>query len=481
MSEPKERHYDIKRLNKWFALSSGLFLVVFVGIFAEDYAREWKQYQRTFRKMEAARTQQSYEEEQKKLEAQERYQELQFSIQEADAELQGHVEGLQASEAKLRELRTENYRRNQLYQFSKAELEALKYRVEVVLHQRPDQVGTLEAELEALQQRTRELKLEAETSDASVAQREKAVAAFTDKRDRLEKGRKALTRERDLLQRQLRKIAPEHMTVWNKMADSVRDLPVLDALAPSLKVDQFVVKGITEDVVFARVPRVDRCTSCHTGVLKPGYEDAPQPYRTHPNLDLFLSSKSPHPVEEFGCTSCHGGRGRGTDFVSAVHMPSSPEQQKAWEKDYHWHKLHHWETPMYPLKHVEAGCFQCHAHQATIKGAEQLNLGLHLIEKSGCYGCHQIDKYNGRSKAGPNLTHLAAKVTKPWAYRWLTDPRSFRPDTWMPSFFHQTNTDDTASVTRAEQEIHALVAALFEQAQEFPIDKPPLAGDPKKG
>ena len=481
MSEPKERHYNIKSLNKWFAFSSGLFLIVFIGIFAEDYAREWKRYQRTFRKMESARVLKSYEEEKTRLDQQERFQEVQASIQEAVDEFKGREKEIQAAERQLRELQTENYRKNQLYQFSKAELDSLTYRLEVAQVQGSDGSRTLDEEQEELKARTRELKLDAESSDESVALQEQAVAVFTEKRDGLEKRRKALARERDLLQRQLSKISPEYMTVWNRMADGVRDLPVLDALAPSLKVDQFVVKGITEDVVFARVPKVDRCTSCHTGILKPGYEDAPQPYRTHPRLDFYLSSKSPHPVEEFGCTSCHNGRGRGTDFVSAVHMPSSPEQQEEWEKKYHWHKLHHWEKPMLPLKHIQAGCFQCHGREASIKGADQLNLGLQLIEKSGCYGCHQIEKYKDRSKPGPNLTHLSAKVTKDWAYRWISDPHSFRPDTWMPSFFRQSNTKDAESVSRAQQEIHAIVAALFGDDQAFPIEQVPLKGDPKSG
>jgi len=32
-------------------------------------------------------------------------------------------------------------------------------------------------------------------------------------------------------------------------------------------------------------------------------------YGAHPNLDLYLSSMSPHPMDVVGCTSCHEGRG----------------------------------------------------------------------------------------------------------------------------------------------------------------------------
>src|SRR5690606_24091674 len=31
------------------------------------------------------------------------------------------------------------------------------------------------------------------------------------------------------------------------------------------------------------------------------------PFSTHPRLDLFLSSTSPHPIATFGCSTCHEG------------------------------------------------------------------------------------------------------------------------------------------------------------------------------
>ena len=70
----------------------------------------------------------------------------------------------------------------------------------------------------------------------------------------------------------------------------------------------------------------------------PDYKDASAIHQSIPNLDLFVSSSSPHPFEQYGCTSCHSGRGRGTGFVSSVHMPGSPEQKKEWEDKYDWKK-----------------------------------------------------------------------------------------------------------------------------------------------
>ena len=54
--------------------------------------------------------------------------------------------------------------------------------------------------------------------------------------------------------------------------------------------------------------RADRCITCHQGVNWKGFETAEQPYRTHPREPLTA-----HPIEKFGCTSCHGGQGWAVD------------------------------------------------------------------------------------------------------------------------------------------------------------------------
>ena len=47
-----ERYWNIKKLNKWFAISSILFLLSYVWIFYHDNDDEFKRYQREFRKLE---------------------------------------------------------------------------------------------------------------------------------------------------------------------------------------------------------------------------------------------------------------------------------------------------------------------------------------------------------------------------------------------------------------------------------------------
>ncbi|MBI4309133.1 MAG: c-type cytochrome, partial [Candidatus Omnitrophica bacterium] len=183
---------------------------------------------------------------------------------------------------------------------------------------------------------------------------------------------------------------------------------------------------------------------------------------------------------QFACTTCHMGRGRATDFISAAHTPRDEEQKKEWAKKYHWHELEHWEHPMLPAPFAQAACFKCHQDQGA-KGAEKLNLGLALVERAGCYGCHTIAKYKDWPKTGPSLEFLGSKTTKEWAYHWIENPKAIRPDTWMPSYFNQSNNSDQESIGRGRQEINAMVHFLFANSKAFTPEALALTGDMNKG
>ena len=49
MFKNDERYWDINLLNKWFAISSVVFLVVMVWVFIDDNDDEFKEYQKQFR------------------------------------------------------------------------------------------------------------------------------------------------------------------------------------------------------------------------------------------------------------------------------------------------------------------------------------------------------------------------------------------------------------------------------------------------
>ena len=288
--------------------------------------------------------------------------------------------------------------------------------------------------------------------------------------------------EKQLLERQLSKLDPEAMSFANKIANIVRDVPVIDFIDPYYEVKQVVVNDLEDDLVYMGMPKVDRCITCHVGIDKKGYEDAPQPYTTHPRLEEFVGGSSPHPSAEYGCTSCHAGRGRGTDFTSAGHMPQNEEQAKDWKEKYDWEALHYWGNKMLPTQYSEAGCFKCHSDNMPIKGADKLSLGMSTFEKAGCYTCHSMDRWGEEyPKAGPSLYKVASKTNKDWTYRWIMEPRAFRHNTWMPHFFKKGNNSSPEDLIRTEQETLAMTEYLFAKSTDYNMQKNSLSGDPANG
>lgn len=56
----------------------------------------------------------------------------------------------------------------------------------------------------------------------------------------------------------------------------------------------------------------------------------PEPFNSHPRLDLFVGSMSPHKLGDFGCTICHEGQGSATGFKWASHTPNTPDEAEDW-------------------------------------------------------------------------------------------------------------------------------------------------------
>ena len=138
----------------------------------------------------------------------------------------------------------------------------------------------------------------------------------------------------------------------------------------------------------------------------------PQPFTSHPRLDLFVGSLSPHSKSRMACTVCHEGQGSATSFKWASHAPNTIEQEEEWAKDHDWFHNHHWILPMYPKRLAEAACLKCHHDVASLEPsrrfpeppAPKVVEGWHLIGEYGCYGCHEIHGFDGPDRrVGPDL------------------------------------------------------------------------------
>jgi len=433
-----ESHYNLDKLHFLFAIVAIILLIAIGSLFAKDYDRQWKDYQAQFRTLEIEKTRMKQDAESNALESDSEYQSLLEELKHTNASYNDKCAYLDAVKNEIRVLKSENSIVSQSYKLNKTASDVAKYNYEEAIGHHEKNTKELESTYLRLKKKTQQSKRTLEDSDQNIDNKTKLIDACSDELNALLKKRKQAKGKVEILNRKLERIDPGNMTFVNQIANIIRDLPIIDLSNPNYKIEQIVLKDITDDVIFTQIPRVDRCVTCHLGIASPDYKEAPQPFTTHPNLDLYLNNDSPHPIEEFGCTICHGGRGRGTSFTNTVHTPRSEDQKHEWEEKYGWKEFHHWEEPMHPMQYVESGCFKCHSGQASITGAEKLNLGLNLIERAGCYSCHLIKKYKDWPKTGPDLTQLTAKIDKDWAYSWINNPHAFRHNTWMPAYFNQS-------------------------------------------
>lgn len=191
-----------------------------------------------------------------------------------------------------------------------------------------------------------------------------------------------------------------------------------------------------QQVWVEKLGRADRCTTCHLGVSWKGLENAPQPFRTH-SAEILAK----HPIEKYGCTSCHGGQGQALDLESA-----------------HATRIEFWEEPVlgadlaetYLVRDREAmmqiNCNECHRYDRETKGADYINHAKQLVHDKGCRACHSI---NGRGgTVGPNLTYIGdqspeqydysringVKTAFAWHLAHFKDPKAAVPSTVMPNF-----------------------------------------------
>ena len=480
VSDQQERYYNIFKLNKWFAISSILFTAFWILTFADDYNRPWKKYQIEFRKMEIEKVRNEISTKQEALEGNEDYQLLLAQLDLKQDEFNKQQDRVDGINEELESIRGAVYSSNQNYQFSKADFDAVKYQLEDARFKKQN-TEKLEKQLKQLDIKTKKAFLISESYQLQVDSLESIIRDLNASIKKTNDELFVLTKDRDLLERQLSKLDPEAMSLSNKVANIVRDLPVIDFIDPYYEVKQVVVNDLKEDLIYMGMPKVDRCMTCHVGIDKAGYEDAPQPYTTHPRLDEFAGGSSPHPMSEYGCTSCHGGRGRGTDFISSGHMPRDEKQKKEWKKKYNWDYLHYWENKMLPVQYTEAGCFKCHGDNMPVKGAPVLSLGMSTFEKAGCYSCHQMDRWADAPKPGPSLYKMASKTDRDWTYRWIMEPRAFRHNTWMPHFFKKGNNSSPEDILRSEQESLAMIEYLYEKSEDYEQVDKPYSGDPENG
>lgn len=469
--------YNIDFLNVVFAASSIFLFISTIWMVWDDYDREWKNTQRQFAELEYQVALASAEEAAQQID-QAKLAELQAGLATAQQNIAANQEKVDAIQAQIDDLEARLYREQQAYQFAKATYDQDKYIFEAARAAGASNAERLGTDVQALGVRTNELLLTWEASTAERAGLQQQLEQFTGDATGFERQIAEMEFEANRLRTRAGVLAPSAVKSY------FRDAPLLDFMAPTLRVQQTILPNIVDDVNFTRVPKMDRCRTCHMAIDRVGYEEYPQPFTTHPSLDVYIGSASPHPLNQIGCTVCHEGQGQSISFADTYHTPENDEQAAEWEERYGWDEghAHFWDYPMLPTSLTEASCAKCHKQERFLPEADALNAAYSTYERAGCYACHATRGFEDLRKPGPVLTKLNAKLTPEWVKTWLRNPRAVKPTTWMPRVWYNSNSSSPEDAVRNEVEIDAVSAYLFANVDPYTLAVPaPPRGDMARG
>jgi len=410
-------------------------LLLFVGALwciADDniFRRPWKKYQAEFNRLEIRRLEDAIAAEQQRLDADPAYRQATKALADAHASVSSgeNARKIADLQRELRRAQQEDQSKDLNLRFIKSELEELRFKYDDALHAgRPTEA--LLAEIEAKEQVRAERQRiytdsqqHIEALQNEIKQVEGAVKTAEDEVAKL-------TTAREDLQQKLEGV-------------SLGYFPGPKAEPPFFgfdwqpkipKIQQVVLEEFDRNNFDKPVARVDRCMSCHAGINKPGFEDQPNPWKTHPRRELLLAK---HPPEKFGCTPCHGGQGPAVNSPETAHGNFVDEHG-------HLENVEFIERPLLRGEKITAQCIKCHAGVQNLEVADEIGRGERLFEQLGCHGCHLTEGYEDLAKIGgvtsiaPSLRRIGAKVDHGWLVRWIRNPHEFRPRTRMPNFMFE--------------------------------------------
>lgn len=240
--------------------------------------------------------------------------------------------------------------------------------------------------------------------------------------------------------------------------------PVLDAQGVPIQIENkdYIWKTLDQQIAHLQntnPQEADRLEKLKTAHVGDHVYDLRKVLSAHPLLGKETRPFEFHPVEEYGCTSCHQGNGRaltadkahGPVFDGTYEEADEGPVPHFLEKDpLHdprfasifnakpGHPLLFQTEPLFVGGLMQAKCVQCHTTQETKENTPVLALlpnylqGKELFVSQACYACHKIA---GLSKGGvgPELTR--AGDSYPWFLKQsIVWPQADLKTSTMPNF-----------------------------------------------
>ncbi len=261
-----------------FAISSIAMLLATVWMVAADHLRPWKEVQRRFQAVEreklTATLKEKQEEERRKYEA--RLQDIRSKIQQAEA-------GAEQRAAELRELDRQLDKQGGKVQlldmqrrFKKADLDSKRSLYDGMIERNEEDQARayLTGVVSGAERELTDLSKQLETAQKEQKSLQTRKAELLGYVDKLKEEEERLTRETARVQRaiaQKEQLYGDPANWYSSTMAFFRSLPGFDLMPPT-KIQQISLPDLTINYNFKEVPRYDRCTTCHQGIDRLGYD-----------------------------------------------------------------------------------------------------------------------------------------------------------------------------------------------------------------
>ena len=230
MFKNDERYWDINLLNKWFGISSLIFLFCMVWVFIDDNDDEFKIYQKKFRELEIDITQNNLD---KELETvKESRKELEKKLAAAKENYISRSNEVGSIEKTLTDAQTKFYKANMDFQGQKAMIDELKFLVESENVHDSSHEQDHRKDYDKALAKLDELKLIKENYEIEIKDNEEKLKDLKNELKKTQDERDFILRDVNIADGKLKLLDRSRMSFLNKIGDIVRDLPIHDFMDP---------------------------------------------------------------------------------------------------------------------------------------------------------------------------------------------------------------------------------------------------------